>query len=48
MIEALPTTRSMELIDKKKYVKVALDEDVEAFIVYVNFLNLDVMTIAQA
>lgn len=34
------TISQVELINKKKFVKVALDENVEAFIVYAFFLSL--------
>lgn len=39
--EALPTTRRMELIDKKQFAKAALDENVEAFVVHVRSLSLE-------
>ena len=38
--EALPTTQRVELIDKKEFAKAALDENIEAFVVYVSFLSL--------
>ena len=38
--KALPTTKQVELINKKKFVKAALDEKSETFVVYVTFLNL--------
>ena len=38
--KALPTTKRVELINKKKFVKTALDEKSEIFVVYVAFLNL--------
>ena len=38
--EALPTTRRVELINKKEFAKAALDENIEAFMVYVSSLSL--------
>ena len=38
--KALPTTRRVELIDKKEFAKVALDENIEAFVVHVSSLSL--------
>ena len=38
--EALPTTKWVELINKKKFAKVALDEKSETFVIYVASLNL--------
>ena len=32
--EVLPTTRQVELIDKKEFAKAALDENVKAFVVH--------------
>ena len=37
--EALPITCQVELIDKKKFAKAALDENVKAFMVYVAFFT---------
>ena len=37
--DALPTTCRVELIDKKVFAKAALDENVEAFLVYMTFLT---------
>ena len=37
--EALPTTKRIELIDKHKFVKVALDENSETFVVHVAALE---------
>ena len=37
--EALPTTKWVELIDKKKFAKAALDEESETFMVYVAALE---------
>ena len=38
--EALPTTKRVELIDKKEFAKVALDENSETFVIYVASLDL--------
>ena len=38
--EALPTTKRVELIDKKEFAKAALDENSETFVVHVASLNL--------
>ena len=38
--DALPTTRRVKLINKKKFAKAALDENIETFVVYVSSLNL--------
>ena len=46
--EALPTTKRVELIDKKEFDKAALDENVEAFVVYVTSLSLGSMSIHPA
>ena len=45
--EALPTTQQIELINKKKFAKASLNENIEAFIVYVAFFILE-MTIHLA
>ena len=37
--KALPTTRCIELIDKKKFAKTAFDENVKAVVVHMSFLN---------
>ena len=37
--EALPTTRRVEIIDRKEFAKAALDENVEAFVVHVSSLG---------
>ena len=45
----LPITQKVELIDKKKFTKVALDENIQAFVVRVPFLSLGLeMTIYLA
>lgn len=46
--KTLPTTKQVEIIDKKKFTKVALDENVEAFLMQVTFLSLSLMTIYLA
>ena len=47
--KALPTTQRVELIDKKKFAKAALDKNIEAFIVHMSFLSLrSKMTIHSA
>lgn len=38
--EALPITYQIELIDKKRFAKAALDENVKAFVVHVSSLSL--------
>ena len=38
--KALPTTKRVELINKKEFTKAALDEKSKTFVVYVAFLNL--------
>ena len=38
--EVLPTTKQVELINKKEFTKTALDEKSETFVVHVAFLNL--------
>ena len=38
--EALPITRRVELIDKKKFAKASFDENIKAFVIHVNFLSL--------
>ena len=45
--KALPTTRRVEIIDRKEFAKAALDENVEAFVVHVSSLGLR-MTIHPA
>ena len=41
--EALPTTQWIELIDKKKFAKAILDENIEAFVVCVAFFTLKII-----
>lgn len=43
--EALPNTKRVELIDKKEFIKAALDEESETFVVYVLALQAPEMTI---
>ena len=38
--EALPTIRQVKIIDQKRFAKVALNENIEAFVVHVSFLEL--------
>ena len=38
-IEVLPTTKQVEIINKKEFAKTALDEKSKTFVVYVAFLN---------
>ena len=38
--ETLPTTQRIELINKKEFAKVALDENIKVFVVYMNSLSL--------
>ena len=38
--EALSNRQRVELINKKKFVKVALDENIKVFVVHVSFLSL--------
>ena len=37
---ALPTTRQVELIGKNEFAKAVLNENIEAFVIYVSFLSL--------
>ena len=46
--EALPTTKRVEIIDRKEFAKAALDENVEAFVVHVTSLSLNSMPIHPA
>ena len=47
--KALPTTRPVELSNKKEFAKVTLDENVKAFVMHVSFLSLGLkMTIHPA
>ena len=46
--EALPTTKRVEIIDKKEFAGVALDENVEAFVVHVTSLSLKLISIHPA
>ena len=45
--EALLTTKRVEIIEKKEFANPALDENVEAFVVHVTSLSLDLMPIHQ-
>ena len=40
--KALPTTRRVKLVDKKKFAAVALDPENETFVVHVALLSFDV------
>ena len=46
--EALPTTKRVEIIDKKEFAKTVLDENVEAFVVHVTSLSRNLMSIYPA
>ena len=43
--EALPTTKRVEIIEKKEFARAALDENVEAFVVNVTSFSLNSMSI---
>ena len=38
--KALPTTQKIELINKKKFAKAALNKNIEVFVVHMSFLSL--------
>ena len=42
-IKALSTTKQVEIIDKKKFAKTALDKNVEPFIIHVIFFSINLM-----
>lgn len=44
--KALPTTKWVELINKKESAKTALDKNIKAFVVYVTFFSLNKPTIS--
>ena len=46
--EALPTTKQVEIINKKEFVRAALDKNVEAFVVHVTSLSLNLILIHPA
>ena len=46
--EALTTIKWVEIIDRKEFAKAALDENVEAFLVHVTYLSLNLMAIHLA
>ena len=46
--KALPITKPIEFIDKKKFAKATLNENIEAFVMHVIFLNLSSMFIHLA
>ena len=46
--KALPTTKRIEIINEKKFTKATLDENVEAFILYMTSFGLNLMFIHSA
>ena len=46
IVEALPTTKQIKLIDKKEFAKTALDENTKAFVVHVTSLSLSKLTMS--
>ena len=38
--KALPTTKQIKLINKKKFAKTALDKNLETFVIHMAFVNL--------
>ena len=46
--KTLPTTKQVEIIDKRKFAKTALDKNVEVFVVYMTSLSLNSMSIYPA
>ncbi len=47
-IKALPITSQIELINKKEFAKVALDKNLETFIVHVSALEVTTIHLSQA
>lgn len=45
IIETLSTTQLVEIIDKIKFAKIALDKNVKVFIVYITFFSLKIIII---
>lgn len=43
--EALPTTKRVKIIDKKKFAKIVLNENVEVFVVHLTFFSFNKLTI---
>ena len=43
--KALPTTKQVEIINKKKFTKIVLDKNVKAFVMHVTSLSLNSMSI---
>lgn len=39
VVEALPTTNQVKLIDKREFVKVTLDENSETFVIHISILE---------
>lgn len=46
--KALSFTKYIKYINKKKFIKIALDENVEAYIIYITFFNLSLILIYPA
>lgn len=46
--KALPNTKQIKLINKKKFAKIMLDENFQAFVIHVTFLNLSLILIYLA
>ena len=40
IVKALPTIKQVKIINKKESIKAALDENVEAFVIYITSFNL--------
>ena len=47
-VKAVPTIKQVKIIDKEKFIKVAINEYVEAFVVHVTFFSLNLMLIYLA
>lgn len=45
IIKTLSTIKQIKLINKKNFIKIALDENIKAFVIFVTFLNLSLMSI---
>ena len=46
--KALPTTKQVEIINKKTFTKMALDKNIEAFVVYITSFSLNLILIYLA
>ena len=46
-IEALLTTKLIEIIDKKKFAKAALDKHIKIFVIYMTFLSTIAIDLAK-